>query len=187
MDFSNQQKLIITLLTEIHANLKITEGLDPEFVQRVVNEGHGWALSWKYEGMFEGSDDSPESVLYVADVLEMWSFLEDSYNQLDVSDQKVLAEKADPFGGSVQFHGFDGNNESEYRAIARIFIDDLDRWSEFKGRGLNSHSPTTDVYRRMLPVFTDIRSKKNKEHDYGFFGVDELAEVLNSQSHPSYR
>ena len=187
MDFNNQQKLIITLLTEIHANLKITDGLDPEFVQRVVNEGHGWALSWKYDGMFNGSDDSPESVKYVADVLEMWSFLEGSYKELDENDQKVLAEKADPFGTHVKFQGFDGNNESEYRSIARIFVNDLDRWSEFEGRDLNSHSPTTDVYRRMLPVFDEIRSKQMSNHDFVFFGVEELAAVLNSQRHPSKR
>ena len=187
MDFNNQQKLIITLLTEIHANLKITDGLDPVFVQRMVNEGHGWALSWKYDGMFEGSDDSPESVKYVADVLEKWSFLEESYNDLNASDQKVLAEKADPFGARVKFRGFDGNNESEYRSIAHVFIDDLDLWSGFKGRDLNSHSSTTDLYRRMLPVFDEIRSKRIKDHEFGFFGVEELAAVLNSQCHPSQR
>ena len=187
MDFTNQQKLIITLLTEIHANLKITDGLDSDFVQKVVNGGHGWALSWKYQGMFEDSGDDPESVKYVADVLEMWSFLEESYKNLDANDQNVLADKADPFGSNVKFKGFDGNNESQYRSIAHIFVDDLDRWSEFKGRDLNSHSATTDVYRRMIPVFDQIRSNKINNHNFDFFDVEELAAVLNSQRHPSQR
>lgn len=185
MEFSNQQKLIVTLLTDLHSHLKIQSDIDPDFVQRVVTSGHGWALGWKYPGLFEESGESPESVGYVADVLEMWSLLEDSFEALDVEGRKALADAADPFGKDVKFPGFDGNNEHEYLSIARIFVGDLDRWSEFTDRIVNSHMRTTDGYRRMLAVFDEIRSSKMNDHDYGLFSVEELAEVLNGRRHPS--
>ena len=186
MEFNNQQKLIITLLTEIHAKLDITDGIDPDFVQRMVSEGQGWALSWKYSGLFEESGDDPEAVKYVADVLDMWALLESSFENLDVQERKALAEAAEPFGKDVKFPGFDGNREHEFLSIAKIFVDDLDRWSEFSNRVPNSHMPTTEGYSRMLSIFGEIRSRKMNDNNYGLFGVDSLAEVLNARRHPSH-
>ncbi|MEB0308342.1 YfbU family protein [Pseudomonas sp. 10B1] len=185
MEFTNQQKLILTLLTDIHAKLQISNSVDPDFIRRAVNEGQGWALAWKYPGLFEESDDDPEDVRYVADVLEMWSALEDSFNALNMEGRGQLAAAADPFGNDVKFPGFDGNNESQLLAIAQIFVSDLERWSEFSGRINNSHMRTTDGYKRMLAVFDEIRTNKLHNHDYNLFGVEELAQVLNGRRHPS--
>lgn len=185
MEFTNQQKLIITLLTDIHAKLEIEDSLDPDFVQRMVAGGQGWALEWKYPGVFEESSEDPESVKYVSEVLEMWSVLESSFNAFDAQELKVLAGAADPFGKDVKFPGFDGNNEGQYLSIARIFVNDLGLWSEFTGRVPNSHMHTTDGYRRMLGVFEEIRSSKFSDHDYGLLGVEDLAQVLQERRHPS--
>jgi uncharacterized protein YfbU (UPF0304 family) len=152
----------------------------------MVTEGQGWALKWKYPGLFDDTGEDPENVKYVADVLEMWSLLESSFEELDVEGRKALSEAADPFGKDVKFPGFDGNNEHEYLSIARILVGGLDRWSEFTGRIVNSHMRTTDGYRRMLAVFDEIRSSKMNDHDYGLFSVEELAEVLNGRRHPSH-
>ena len=38
----------------------------------------------------------------------------------------------------------------------RFLIEDLERFSEFSGRELNSHLPLTDAYRRILKVFEPI-------------------------------
>ncbi|WP_052721941.1 YfbU family protein [Pseudomonas synxantha] len=185
MEFSNQQKLIITLLTDIHSHLEIESDIDPDFVQRMVSSGQGWALGWKYPGLFEDLGDDPEGVKYVADVLEMWSVLEESFKNLDAAGLKALADTSPHSGKDVKFPGFDGNNEHRYLHIARIFVEDLDRWSEFTGRIVNSHMPTTDGYRRMLEVFDEIRSNKMSNSDYGLFGVEALAKVLNGWRHPS--
>ncbi|MHC8348690.1 YfbU family protein [Pseudomonas sp. RT4P38] len=181
MEFSNQQKLIVTLLTDLHSHLKVQSDVDPDFIQRMVTEGQGWALKWKYPGLFDETGEDPESVNYVAEVLEMWSLLEGAFEELDEHGRKALADAADPFGKDVKFPGFDGNNEHEYLSIARILVKDLGRWSEFTGRILNSHRSTTDSYRCMLAVFDEIRSSKMSDNDYGFFGVAELAEVLNGR------
>lgn len=187
MEFSNQQKLIVALLTEIHAGLEIEDGLNPEFVQRAVNGNQGWALSWKYPGLFEETEEDPQTVKFVADVLEMWSLLEISFNALDESGREVLAAAAGPFGAQVEFPGFDGNNESDYLSIARIFVEDLDRWSEFEGRIRNSHMRTVDGYERMLNVFEEIRTAKMNAGDYGVLDAEELGRVLSERTHPSNR
>ncbi|WP_192938583.1 YfbU family protein [Pseudomonas putida] len=187
MEFSNQQKLIVALLTEIHARLNIEDGLDPEFIQRTVNGGQGWALTWKYPGLFEEAEEDPQTVKFVADVLEMWSALETSFNALDETGRESLQSVAGPFGTRVEFPGFDGNNETEHLSIARIFVEDLDRWSEFQGRIRNAHMRTVDGYERMLEVFEEIRTEKMNNGDYGALDAEELGRILTERTHPSYR
>jgi uncharacterized protein YfbU (UPF0304 family) len=185
MEFNNQQKLIISLLTDIHAKLAIQDSLDPDFVQRMVSSDHGWAIEWKYPGTFETTGEGdPEDVNYVSAVLEMWSVLEMSVKSLNQKQRKALTIAADPFGKDVKFPGFDGNNEGRYLGIARIFLNDLGLWSELDGRVPNSHGRTTSYYQRMLSVFATIRDGKFANNDYGFFNLDEIAEVLNSKRHP---
>ncbi|WET11858.1 YfbU family protein [Pseudomonas sp. D3] len=185
MEFTNQQKLIITMLSDIHAELQIADSLDPDFVRRAVCEGQGWALNWKYPGMFEDPAEDPENVKFVANVLEMWSMLEDSFKALNAEQRAELAVVSDPFGKDVQFPGFDGNNEYELLAIARIFVNDLERWSEFTGRINNSHMRVKDGYQRMFEVFDGIRDSKYQCHDFGLLNVEQLAQVLNGRRHPS--
>ncbi|GAD62039.1 hypothetical protein [Aquipseudomonas alcaligenes] len=58
MEFSNAQKMIITLLTDIHSALKIQDSVDPDFVQRMVVSDNGWALAWQYPGIFETGEET---------------------------------------------------------------------------------------------------------------------------------
>ena len=48
-----------------------------------------------------------------------------------------------------KFIGFDGNNEGELMGIATFTVQDMKRFSDFKGRDLNSHSPMATRYGRM--------------------------------------
>jgi uncharacterized protein YfbU (UPF0304 family) len=60
-------------------------------------------------------------------------------------------------GKTPKFHGFDGNNETEYMGIARFLVEQLGRFTDFKGRDFNSHSPTVARNLRMARRFEDIR------------------------------
>lgn len=116
----------------------------------------------------------PRDVSFVVDVLDMWNFIERAYEELTDSDKKRIAEEAEPFGEHVTFLGFDGNNEASLLGIARFLINDLERFSRFEGRDLNSHSPTIDKYRRMLRVFSELRPQlAGRELD-----ADELIQLL---------
>ncbi|HGW5372291.1 TPA: YfbU family protein [Pseudomonas aeruginosa] len=181
MEFSNPQKLIVTLLTDIHQALDIKDSVDPLLVQRMVNSDRGWALEWAYPGIFEGRDETPQHVKFVADVLDMWDFLIQAVEELSPAERAQLEELAPVFGENVAFDGFDGNTETELMVTARIFVDDLNRWSRFKGQDFNSHMPSAAGYERMLDKYA--------EHNDHFrdLTVEELAAILNERVHPENR
>ena len=181
MEFSKQQKLIITLLTDIHSALGIKNSVDPLLVQRLVNSDRGWALEWAYPGIFESAEETPEHVKFVADVLEMWEYLEEAVEALDENGRARLAQLSPHFGKNVVFQGFDGNNETELMATARILVNDLGRWSRFDGRDFNSHFPSEDGYRRMLEKYGEFEDHSHE------LSVDEIAELLNERVHPANR
>ncbi len=183
MEFSNQQKLIITLLTDIHEKLEVTNSVNPEFVQRMVNSNNGWALSWAYPGLFESSDEIPSQVGFVADVLDMWESIEIAYSNLSADEVAALEQAAPVFGRAPAFPGFDGNNEPDLRNIVSIFINDLDRWSAFRGRDTNSHVENASGYRRMRQVYDEVIGDS---YDFNPT-VPQLAAILNERVHPSNR
>ena len=76
------------------------------------------------------------------------------------------------------FAGFDGNNESELYSIATFLINDMGRFTKFKGRELNSHTHTRERYRRMLSVFLPLRTTLHG----GALSVEQLIQVMTIQS-----
>ncbi len=183
MKFTDGEKLIILMLSELHEKLEINGEVDPDFVKSAIFNDKLWGLRWKYPGIpFEEAED-PEIVKDVVDILDMWSFIEHSYQQLSDEDKIKLEKDAEPFGKDPQFQGFDGNNETEYMGTAMFVVNDLDRFEEFKGRSFNSHCPSIDSHKRMLAVFEPIRRKLSFEP----LTVDELATILKEKIHPSHR
>lgn len=183
MEFSDEQKLIITLLTDIHAKLEIKDSVDPLFVQRMVNEDQAWALGWAYPGLYERVE-TPAHVKFVADVLEMWEVLEREFSALSADEKQRLIELAPVFGRDVTFQGFDGNHEYRERSIAHILINDLGRWTMFEGRDLNSHMSSIEGYQRMLQAYERLPDESKYERS---LSVEEIASVVNERTHPSNR
>jgi uncharacterized protein len=132
---------------------------NPDFLAKVIHGGHYWAPKWDMQGVFHDHVDDPDDVTHVVDVLDMWSFMEEAYESFSKADKAKIAAEAGPLGELVQFHGFDGNNESSQLSIARFLIEDMDRFSRFKGRDLNSHHPTHGRYARMLELFERMRAQ----------------------------
>jgi uncharacterized protein YfbU (UPF0304 family) len=90
------------------------------------------------------------------DILEMWSFVESSYERLSLEDKNHVTAGTALFG-KPHFSGFDGDKEGELITAARLLIDHMGRFSNFKARELNSHFPSVDSHRRMLKVFLPMR------------------------------
>jgi uncharacterized protein YfbU (UPF0304 family) len=177
VELSNGEKLILIMLSEIYEKLKIEGEIDPEFVRKAIYDESTWALAWKYPGIVGSSREStPPVVKDVLDVLEMWEMLEHSYNRLQAADREKVKAEAKPSGYDVRFNGFDGNHETEYMAAAMVLIDDLDRFSLFKGRDLNSHMPFLGTYRRMLVVYRSIRHA----HDFDVLNAEQIIAILNA-------
>lgn len=180
---SDGEKLIIGMLSDVHKHLKVKGENDPDFVMEAIYGGHYWGLGWKYSGLFHGHKDSKQVVSEVVDVLDMWSFIESAYDKLPQKDKVRVEKGAEPFGKHVRFSGFDGNNETEYMGVARFLINDLERFSSFKGRDLNSHLPSIETYRRMLQVFEPMRRNLVGRE----LGATEIIELLNEKTHPEHR
>jgi len=183
ISLSDGSKLIILMLCDLFKQLKLKSETDPKFLAEVIYGGHYWSLEWKYPGIFHGHKDSSAVVTEVVDILDMWSFLESSFERLSKKEKDRVATEAKPFGDHVTFNGFDGNNEAEYCSVANFLVNDLDRFSRFKGRELNAHMPTIAAYRRMLSVFEPMRRNLMG----GSLSGSGIIEIMKAMLHPSRR
>jgi uncharacterized protein len=179
--FSEGEKFTTLMLCEVYKHLKIKGEINPKFVEAALHGGHYWALRWQYPGIFHCEEDKDETVNEVVDILDMWSFMERGYRALSAKEKARVAKEAAPFGGDVRFLGFDGNNESAHLSVAGFLINELDRFSEFKGRDLNSHWHSIDGYRRMLSIFETMhRTLVGTE-----LSASQVIEILNAKGRPS--
>lgn len=183
MAFTDEQKLIVSLLTDIHAHLGISNGLDPVFVQKMVSSDNAWALNWRYNGLFSSSH-TPPKVRRVAEVLEMWEVVERTVAGLEPAEREEAESVTRPVGlAGARFQGYSGNDEDEY-SIVHILVEDLGRWASFRGRDFNSHMPMVEVYDRMLDVYQSV----NPANEFSpTLSVKDLSEVLNAAIHPENR
>lgn len=159
VQISDGEKLILMLLGDITKHLKIKGEIDLGFLASAIYGGHYWGLEWEYSGLFHRHVDSKKTLSEVVDILDMWTFLERGHEKLSKKEKIDVEAQAEPFGKYVVFPGFDGNNEGEHASIAQFLINDLGRFSRFKGRDINSHHISVPAYRRMLAVFLPLRQK----------------------------
>lgn len=176
---SRKDRLMFWLLTDILKNQvdpsKAKDGSeDVDFLREVLLGGHFWALDWDWNGIMHSHTDDREVLSFVVETLDMWSFIERSFEALSAKAQKALCEAANMAGEKPEFHGFDGNHEGEYRSIAKFMIEKMSRFEEFKGRTLNTHTERVPNYRAMLAVFEPIR----KELVGRKLSAEELSSIL---------
>lgn len=177
MKLTNPEKLILLMLSEIQEKLGINDDTT-KLITKSIYSNNTWALSWELNGVVGDSpDETPKEVKEVFDILDMWGFIEDSYSSLNQSDKDKIEQEAEPFGKYVRFIGFDGNNETEHLSVARFLIEDMNRFSHFKGRELNSHSPSLNSNLNMFSIFEQIRPKL----DGRLLHVDEIIEILKAK------
>ncbi len=112
-------------------------------------------MPWKLTGVFHGYEEKDNIVSEVVDILDMWSFIESSYKKLTQKEKKCIKDETGY--DDITFVGFDGNNEIEHMNIAEFLINDLERFQSFKGKYMNSHSPSLEGHRRMLKIFLPMR------------------------------
>jgi uncharacterized protein len=183
MKLTDGEKLILSMLAEIHSKLEIKNGVDPRLVSQAIQTGNLWALKWQYSGIF-GAEECPDHIVKeVRDFLDMWSFLEEGWKKLSPEDR---AQVAKTYGGAetvLRFPGFDGNNESQYHSVADMLINKMGRFESLAGRDLNSHFPSVDTYKRMYKAFEPIRSRLAGQS----MNTGDISAVLGARIHPDYR
>lgn len=182
MNFTPEQRLIVTLLCDLHKKLGINDSYDPDFISEAILSGNEWAIDSKYFSVSDIRPVSQELRDHVCEILDMCSMIEESYTSLPETD-KDKVKSMTVYDASKAFYGFDGNNESEYMALARFMIDKMDMYSWFKGRSFNSHCHSIGAYKRMLSVFQKLGSRNLFSSP---LSADEIAEVMNARIHPSH-
>ena len=179
MKLTSAEKLIIAMLADLHEKVGISN-FDTKLIKNAIYTENTWALTWSLNGIIndtsEEIDTTPPEVSLVVDILDMWSFIEETYENFNQTQKDELKERTHPFGILVKFLGFDGNNESEYMSIANMLIKSMNRFTEFNDRSLNSHRPIISNYQRMLEKFLLIRPSLIGRH----MSVDEMATVLSA-------
>ncbi len=147
MKLSDGEKLILLALADQKDG---KEEIDLDFIRSAIFNGHSWALSWEYPGI--ATEEAEETIVKeTADILSMWSYIESSVKKLPAGEQIALAAKVHPY--DLTFEGFDGNHD-KHHSVASFLINNMDRFTEFKGRSLNSHSQTSlPSYRKMLRAY----------------------------------
>ncbi|CAG2087975.1 YfbU family protein [Xanthomonas arboricola] len=179
MNDTDYLRLIAAMVADIHKQTVTDGDVNSKLVSAALWNQEDWAIRWEHNYLFPDAENPPH-VKYVVSVLGMWTTIEDSYGLLSEAEQsKVAAEAKFNSGKKPEFHGFDGNEEAEYSSVARMLIEHLKRFETFKERYMNTHSPTTERYTRMLEVYKPINSARSNNPHNGL-SAEELIEILNA-------
>jgi uncharacterized protein YfbU (UPF0304 family) len=171
MEMRPVDRLILVMLSEIHEKLEIKDGVDTKFLKAALYGGHTWALDWDWPGITQVEETEASVVSEVVNILDMYDMLELSFDGLTAGEQAAIGEY------SVRFHGFDGNDETAHMSAARFFVDEMDRFTRFKGRDFNSHMPVVGTARRMLEIYGPLRSEAGMRASPRLT-ADEISQVL---------
>ncbi|WP_407175767.1 YfbU family protein [Bradyrhizobium sp. STM 3562] len=177
MNLSDGEKLIMLMLADVSKALEM-EGENPQFIQKTIANDDLWALRWKYHGAPFSKHPAPPEVAETCEILEMWSVVESSFAALSPTEKKRVKYDAYPFGNDVQFHGFYGNHDP-HTSIARVLIEDLGLWTEFKGRSPDDHARTLEHHMRMYHVFESVCDCLHSRR----LNADEIIRVLTAQKY----
>ncbi len=176
IDLTAGDKLNFMLLRDLVKHLKVPTETNVDFVAESIYGGHYWAPTWDMHGLFHNHADRPADVTLVVNVLETWDFIESRLEKLSAEDVEKV--KAANHGYMPEFAGFDGNEESGLMRIARFLVEEMGRFSRFKGRDFNSHAPTAPGYRRMAAAFAPIRATLGMGRS---LSADQIIEIVKAE------
>jgi uncharacterized protein YfbU (UPF0304 family) len=183
---TNPEKLMTWMLAQIMRN-QISERKDKKnndydmkeigLIEEAIYGGHFWALDWEMSSILHHHVDDPKRVSLVVNVMDMWNFIERAYKGFGAIEKQRLVDEVGSWAEDPEFAGFDGNNENEYMGIAQFLVQKLNRFEEFKGRSMNSHSPTVARYGKMATLFATIRPNLIGRE----LSVDEVIKLLKRE------
>ena len=178
---SDGEKLIMMMLRDLYKHQNVDGDIDTDFIQDALIGGHYWGLQWQYGGLLHDHADDPAIVSETIEILEMWYFIEGGYKELSEKDRDRIKKEAH-LASDISFHGFDGNNETKHFIVAKFLVNKLERFDIFndRRRDLNSHSPSIEIYRRMLSVYRDMRGAISFVNPT----AEQIIHLMNARLHP---
>lgn len=133
---SNQLRILEALYPEEAASLSIKR----EAIENGYELLYGWDMDHIYSGASVMTTAECDEVL---ETLAMFDAIDRAVRDAGDFENKVFAK----------FCGYDGNNESKFKAFAEFNMKKLERFSYLplqKDNYWNSHMPMRHVYQRML-------------------------------------
>lgn len=147
----------------------------------------------EYSDMFLSieTEMSERDAALVFDLLDMFTFLESTYERLTDEEKASLGKNAEH---ALSFRGFDYNDSQEGRmASFAKYVISTGRWENMSKHfdaandGGNSHMPMLASYQRMLSVWKPMHKAKVAKFS-GFdsyrFTFEELQEIVAAWPHP---
>lgn len=179
LKFTDEQRLIIAMLCDVLSEPQTRQFSQEnvDLIRHAVTGGHDWAVEWELQTHFPPDADSPDDVAFVADVLDMWEFIELRWGSLNGADQQQIRDAVPTLGEAPLFEGFDPNSEARYGAIARTMIEKLHRFAALSERTMHAPSPRSQGYRSMLPKWTKLRTKLASAG----LSAEDVIDLLNSR------
>jgi len=182
MKLSDGEKVIILMLADIQEKLNVQGEFEPEFLRSAIESDNVWGISWRYPGIPLDNSDVPPIVDEVIAILEMWDFIELSFDSLSVQDEKGYQEIVEIYRDEPRFIGFDGNHESEYVSTARFLVEELERFTRFKDRGMDNGILTINLHRRMLREF---HKYLHLVYSGLLLSIDQIIAIVNAGRPPN--
>lgn len=187
---------VLSLLHRIHAHVLPEDANDvdgdPMYqLERAKILEEGFAAEYWYEVAGFRTELSKRDCGRVSDILQMFRIITFSIDHLAKNGTSVDEKLA----FRLEFRGFDHNDSLESHMARYVEYQMRDnRWSELKPQverndAGNSHSPTLDMYMRMLSEYRRIMDGRERgfgRYDY-LLTLDEMQQIADAQVHPLNR
>ena len=163
MKITKRDRLILINQFRILASLNKNEADHYEELIDILENGYSIFYSQLDQWI---ADDTPEDEgRFVLEILELYRRIEEVKRVF--KDPKIMLHQFS------FFHGFDGNNETQYMNFCRFLIEKQGKFQEQKqylinNDNLNSHTPMIEKYRRMLNAAKLLPSRWSMSIDHVF-------------------
>lgn len=158
MKLTRYQRMILINQFSILAKLYPDEAENYEKRIKVLQNGYSRHYEWLID---MGEDMSEEACSEILNILDMFSMIHTSL--------KNCANATDDMRKSLQFRGFDGNEEPDQYSYANYLMKDEGRYpwlaAECGDSFLNSHIPVLDMYRRMYAKWLELGKPQDMDTD----------------------
>ncbi|KMV71908.1 hypothetical protein WB66_05240 [bacteria symbiont BFo1 of Frankliniella occidentalis] len=168
------EKIALLMLCDLHEKNKINGDIDPNIIRSAIVTGNTWAIQNQYSALFPEEVDIDVKNI-VSSTLNMYRYISMSLKALPVEDADELIGKHHVVvhERSVQFPGYDGNNEGEYISVAAMFKT-LNLFSEQLEIDKNSHQESCEDYENALNELDAIRAEGGDVHKMTKEQIDKL-------------
>lgn len=177
MKFTQEQKLIIKLLCEIHQKLDINEGMDSDVISYAIETNNTWAIT-AHHHCENGELVCEQKVAFVFDILDMYEKLNQSCRLLSDEDRSHIPNFSKAKSNTrypIPFPGFDGYHEEVYRNIT-LMLFKMDRYADMDGLTSSSNQRTAPGYLQMLDIYNQI----NDHYSNSPLSLEDITKILNS-------